>query len=252
MDRNEKYQPSSPSPQTSNDNSTPETPERDYPDCTLIYVPGDRAREINARADAEMAAENLASQLPPPQPPKSVRKRPLPPSNDPPASPAERHSRKCAVCQHPERDAIDQAFIHWVSLTDIADEFSLPSRHTIRRHALATGLRPVRTNSMHYALERIIEKASNAAPSADAVIRAIRAHCLLKQDGQWIDPPRHLIITHESPAAYAARFAAVPAAALAPATIDVPPQPSPVPAQSSRDAEQHSPAASADPEPGGA
>jgi hypothetical protein len=217
-----------------NDDST-ESPQREYPDCTLIYVPAERAREINARADAEMAAQESAADLPSPQPPKSVRKRAHPPAIDPPASDAERHSRKCAVCQHPERESIDQAFVHWVPLSEIALEFRLPSRDTIRRHALATGLRPVRTRSMHHALERIIELAGNSRPSADACIRAIRAHSLLKEDGQWVEPPRHLIITHETPATYAARLAAIPAAALSP--IDVSPQPPTAPSQPSLEPE---------------
>jgi hypothetical protein len=31
-----------------------------------------------------------------------------------------RHQRKCCVCRHAERDAIEEAFIHWQSPNEIA------------------------------------------------------------------------------------------------------------------------------------
>lgn len=38
----------------------------------------------------------------------------------------ERHRRKCAVCNHPEREAIEELFIYWHSAGSITDHFDLP------------------------------------------------------------------------------------------------------------------------------
>src|SRR4029077_7726781 len=48
-----------------------------------------------------------------------------PPSNE---SERSRHARKCSVCHHPERDTIDDDFIHWMKPHAIAREFDLPER----------------------------------------------------------------------------------------------------------------------------
>lgn len=114
-----------------------------------------------------------------------------------PAPTPDRHSRKCAICHHEDREEIEQALLHWVSLVDIKYQFDLHSSDTVRAHAIATGLFELRRRNMRCALERIIEKASNTKPTADAVIRAIRAYSLLDNENRWIDPPRRVIISHE-------------------------------------------------------
>jgi hypothetical protein len=70
---------------------------------------------------------------------------------DPPSS-MERHSRKCAICTHPAREAIDQAFLHrsrcraWAddsaqqTIKNIVKNHNLPSLSSLYRHAHATGL----------------------------------------------------------------------------------------------------------------
>ena len=39
-----------------------------------------------------------------------------------------RHKRNCSICSHPERDAIEQSFLHWHSPEEIATQFGLPCR----------------------------------------------------------------------------------------------------------------------------
>jgi hypothetical protein len=58
---------------------------------------------------------------------------------DPPSS-MERHSRKCAICTHPGREAIDQAFLHRSHNPNIVKDYNLPSLSSLYRHAHATGL----------------------------------------------------------------------------------------------------------------
>jgi len=72
-------------------------------------------------------------------------------SPDPPSS-MERHFRKCAICTHPDREAIDKAFLHrsrcrvWAddsaqrTIVQIVKDYNLPSLSSLYRHAHATGL----------------------------------------------------------------------------------------------------------------
>jgi hypothetical protein len=124
----------------------------------------------------------------------------------PPAPDLVRHARRCAICHHPERDAIEEAFVHWFHADRIVDDHDLPSRSALYRHAYATGLYDLRRQNMRYALEHLIEDAIHAPVSGDCVIRAVRAHARLTADGRWIDPPQQIIVTrtdsiHDSGAA---------------------------------------------------
>jgi hypothetical protein len=66
--------------------------------------------------------------------------------SDPPPS-IKRHSRKCAVCTHPDRQAIDEAFLHQSRTHDIVKDYKLPSLSSLYRHAQATGLWPSRNSN---------------------------------------------------------------------------------------------------------
>ncbi len=112
----------------------------------------------------------------------------------PPAPDLVRHARRCVICHHPERNAIEEAFVHWFHADRIVDDHNLPSRSALYRHAYATGLYDLRRQNMRYALEHLIEDAIHAPVSGDCVIRAIRAHARLTADGRWIDPPQQIIV----------------------------------------------------------
>jgi hypothetical protein len=116
-----------------------------------------------------------------------------------PADPAdpERHERLCSICRHPERDAIEEAFLQWQRACDIFREFKLPSRTSVYRHAHAVGLFEQRARALRFVLENIMEESSACAPSADSIIRAVRAYSCLDDRGRWIEPPRRLIIQRE-------------------------------------------------------
>jgi hypothetical protein len=107
----------------------------------------------------------------------------------------DRHERLCAICTHPERDTIEEAFLQWRSPQNIWWEFKLPSRTTIYRHAHAVGLFRERSRNLRSALEHIIEDAERVKPTAEGVIQAIRAYTSLSSDGEWIDRPTRVIIS---------------------------------------------------------
>jgi len=52
----------------------------------------------------------------------------------------ERHSRKCAICTHPDRQALDEAFLDESHNPQIVKDYNLPSLSSLYRHAHATGL----------------------------------------------------------------------------------------------------------------
>lgn len=107
-----------------------------------------------------------------------------------------RHITHCTICNHPDRDAIDQCILHWESPTAIADEFDLGDRRVIWRHARALGLFRIRMEQSQHALGFLIEQAQSVVPSADAIIRAIRALSCLDENGHWHEPRKEVVITH--------------------------------------------------------
>lgn len=113
----------------------------------------------------------------------------------PPLTKRERHARKCAICSHPDREEIEDEFMHWRRPERVISEFGLRYSDSLRRHARATGLYERRRTKSIYALEAIIEKAESVVPTAEGVIRAIRACSLINERGEWHDPPSHVIVS---------------------------------------------------------
>ena len=107
-----------------------------------------------------------------------------------------RHMRKCSICKHPDREAIEADFINWRSEDTICYEFSLSSRSSIYRHAAATGLLKRRRLNLRGVCERIIERAEEAPPSAAAILRALRIFAHITEDGEWLELPKRSIVTH--------------------------------------------------------
>jgi hypothetical protein len=107
-----------------------------------------------------------------------------------------RHQRKCCVCRHPARDAIEEAFIHWHSPNQIAIEHELEEA-SIYRHAHATGLFDRRQRNLRFALENYIERVNEIQiVTPEALVRAIQAYTRLSKTGEWIEPPRQITVTH--------------------------------------------------------
>jgi nitrogen fixation-related uncharacterized protein len=110
----------------------------------------------------------------------------------------ERHSRKCLVCRHPARDLIEQEFLAWGKVWYLAKDFEIPDYRTIYWHARALGLFDQRRRNVRSVLEHLLESASRATPSADAIIRAVRSYTHIDDSGQWIDPPTRVVFSVES------------------------------------------------------
>jgi len=110
-----------------------------------------------------------------------------------------RHERKCSICRHPDREAIEESFREWDDAFDIAEDFGLKDTRTVYRHARATGLLERRRQNLRSMLDNILEH-SLTSVTADSVLRAIRAYSCLDEYGRWTEPPSRVVFTAERPA----------------------------------------------------
>ena len=104
-----------------------------------------------------------------------------------------RHTRKCSVCNHPDREAIEQEFLRWYAPQDIARDHDIPYASAIYRHAHATGLFERRRATIRLALEPLIEQATGVEATADSVVRAIRTYAQLNDAGQFVNTPSQVV-----------------------------------------------------------
>ena len=106
------------------------------------------------------------------------------------------HQIKCAICNHAERDAIEEAFLDWTRPGELAREFDLGHRTVVYRHAHALGLFKKRAHNARFALGLLLEQSDVVKPTGNEIIRAVRAFSCIDEYGKWTDPPRRLIVTH--------------------------------------------------------
>jgi hypothetical protein len=113
-----------------------------------------------------------------------------------------RHARRCCICSHPDRDAIEGEFIRWDCPRRIAKDYQIADRASFYRHAHATGLYARRRREFARVLENILEcvEHSTLEETADVIIRASRVYAHLDENGNWVEPPRtHIILTGPAP-----------------------------------------------------
>jgi len=93
-------------------------------------------------------------------------------ATDPP-----RHPRRCTVCSHPDREAIEADFLRWRSPDENTCEYHLGNRSTIYRHANSTGLFRRRKEQFARVLEFFPEQADTCSlEDANVIIRAARIY----------------------------------------------------------------------------
>src|SRR6185437_13994889 len=86
----------------------------------------------------------------------------------------ERHSRKCQICRHPDREDIELDYLEWIRPSTISTRYDVPER-TLSRHFGALGLASRRRTNLTAALENIIQRGAEAPITGDTVIRAVKA-----------------------------------------------------------------------------
>ena len=120
-------------------------------------------------------------------PPQGTRRKTTPLENGR-VLPGRATARKCNVCRHADRAAIDQDFLSWHSPDRIAEDYGIADHSSIYRHAHATGLFNKRANTIRLALAPLIERADTVEVTADAIIRAVYVVTHLNDDGKWVEP----------------------------------------------------------------
>jgi hypothetical protein len=110
-----------------------------------------------------------------------------------------RHSRKCSVCHHKDREFIDADYLRWISPETIAREYKISHHSVVYRHADATGLRAQRRASLRATLENFIEQAESVRATAGSVVAAVRLYAQINDQGQWTPPVRRHIVEHRYP-----------------------------------------------------
>ena len=82
--------------------------------------------------------------------------------------PNSRHEQNCKICNHPNREDIEQEFCEWKSVVAISREYKL-NRVALYRHARAVGLFGQRDRNIKAALGRLIERGYGVRVTAAAV-----------------------------------------------------------------------------------
>ena len=101
----------------------------------------------------------------------------------------ERHSRRCIICHHPEREAIEEEFVHWRAPWKLSQDYKLADYRTVYRHARAAGLLLQRRERLHSALDAFVESVDDATFTGDTILRAMRAYSCIDNHGRWTEIP---------------------------------------------------------------
>ena len=110
-----------------------------------------------------------------------------------------RHSRKCKICRHSDREDMEQEYRDWRSPYEIAQDYKVQPR-ALYRHLEAMGLPAKRSASVRMILERILERGAETPITGDTILRAVRAYTCLTDDIKWVEPERHpVVIRQDSP-----------------------------------------------------
>jgi len=107
----------------------------------------------------------------------------------------ERHSRKCIICHHPEREAIEEEFLHWRAPWKLAEDYNLADYRTIYRHARAAGLLLQRRENLHSGLDAFVEAVDDVKFTGDTILRAMRAYSCIDRHGRWTEIPTQVHIS---------------------------------------------------------
>jgi|SRR5215831_863035 len=158
----------------------------------LVYVPPSPPRlPAPAQETKDLVPAPQRIQRKSPQTPKKTRNYRATPDAAPAATDS-RHSRKCQVCRHPDREAIEEEFLGWHYTWNIASAYNVPAR-AIYRHVRALGLLRQRDENLRSVLGLIMERAEKAPVTGDTIIRAVRAYTCLTDNNQWIEPTSNVV-----------------------------------------------------------
>ena len=86
-----------------------------------------------------------------------------------------RHQAQCSVCQHPQCQEIEEAWVNWESTTLLAQKCAL-SRDAIYRHTRVLGLVKERSKRLRFLLEKVLERADTIVFSGGDFLKAFQLY----------------------------------------------------------------------------
>jgi hypothetical protein len=113
-----------------------------------------------------------------------------------PRAASARHARRCNVCKHPDREAIELEFLRWRIPDDIANDHGIADRSSIYRHAHATGIFRRRRQTIRLALEPLLEQACTVSVTASAIVSAVRLYAQMSDTGDLVSRTKTVIVHH--------------------------------------------------------
>ncbi len=174
------------------------------PHSSLIPIPRNATPEEQlalktlARLNGALEQLGLPTVVPPGERKPQRRARRRRPARKPARPSAEvsrlAHEAHCSICSHDLCHEIEQEFVHWESPRNIAEDYQVPLR-AVYRHANALNLFPIRDGNLRFALGRTIERTERMHTTPECILRAVQYFAKINTRGEWIEPPKHLIVS---------------------------------------------------------
>jgi len=89
-----------------------------------------------------------------------------------------RHQSQCSVCSHPQRQAIEEAWVDWANTTELAERFRI-SRDAVYRHAHALGLFSERQKRRKRLFEKCLERLDITSFKGSDLVRILKEYTKL-------------------------------------------------------------------------
>jgi hypothetical protein len=84
-----------------------------------------------------------------------------------------RHQSQCSICNHPQREALEHDYLHYISVSWLVSQYRIP-RYSWYRHVHALGLDQKRRANLLSPLERYIERGDSAPCTGSAFLKALQ------------------------------------------------------------------------------
>ena len=89
-----------------------------------------------------------------------------------------RHQAQCSVCQHPQFEEIEEAWVNWGNTTLLAKDYGV-SRDAVYRHMRALDLFKVRQKRVKVIYEKILERLDMVSVHGATLLAALRDYTAL-------------------------------------------------------------------------
>lgn len=148
---------------------------------------------VNARLEQPLRPAKARSSRPKRK--RRSRRKPAPAAQPVEVLSLAAHESRCTICCHEDRADIEEEFVHWHSPRNIAQTYDVTAR-AIYRHAHAFNLFLVRDRNLRFALGHIIDRVDRIpVMTPDSIVRAVHAFARVNNEGQWVEPPSHIIVS---------------------------------------------------------